>query len=139
MVLSAKVKKESQNKVVNLKVPRPHPKTKKRKFRLGGPTVILFILLGFIFYSFGGQAIEMYNVRHEITKIREQMDELKAKNTELRKQVDQLNSNAYIEREAREKLGYVKPGEKIILEAQPGAASSLGSGGSAKRSNPEIH
>ncbi len=139
MVLSAKVKHESQNKVVNLTVPKQQPKRRKLKFKLGGPTVILFILLGFIFYSFGGQAIEMYNVRHEITKIREQMDELQEKNAELRKQVEQLNSDAFIEREAREKLGYVKPGEKIILEAQPGAANAAGGSTSAKRSNPEIH
>lgn len=139
MVLSAKVKKETQNKIVSLAVPRQQPKRKKLKFRLGGPTVILFILLGFIFYSFGGQAIEMYNVRHEINKIREQMDELKVKNAELRKQVEQLNSSAFIEREAREKLGYVKPGEKIILEAQPGAASIAGSNNSSRPRNPEIH
>ena len=138
MVLSAKVKKENSNKVVNLAVPRQAPKRKKINFKLGGPAVVLFILLGFIFYSFGGQMVEMYNVRHEIKQMREQMAELQSKNADLRKQIDQLNSNAYIERQAREKLGLVKQGEKIILEAQPGLNSS-NSADPEKRRNVEVH
>ncbi len=122
MVLSAKVQKT--DKVVKLATQQQTRKRKKVKFKLKGPSVILLILLGFIFYSFGGQMVEMYNVRHEIQKIQEQMDELRLKNADLRKQIEQLNSDAYIEREAREKLGLVKPGEKIILEAKPGAKGS---------------
>jgi cell division protein FtsL len=67
---------------------------------------------------------EMYNVQHEIENIQQQMDELRRKNAELNQQVEQLSSDAYIEREAREKLGLVKPGEKIILEAKPGEKGS---------------
>ncbi len=122
MVLSAKVPKT--NKVIKVASQSKPGKQKKVKFKLKGPSVILLILLGFIFYSFGGQMVEMYNVRHEIQKIQEQMDELRIKNADLRKQIEQLNSDAYIEREAREKLGLVKPGEKIILEAKPGAKGS---------------
>jgi len=64
---------------------------------------------------------------------------LQKKNVELRKQVEQLNSEAYIEREAREKLGLVKPGEKIILEARPGAAGSGFPLRTKKESDTEIH
>lgn len=137
MVLSARVNKGNQQKVVSLAVPQKPVKRRKFKFRLGGPAVVLFILLGFVFYSFGGQIVEMYKVRHEITKIKEQMAELKVKNTELRKQLDQLNSDAYIEREAREKLGLVKPGEKIILEAQAG--QNVSAPNLEKRQNAEVH
>ena len=68
--------------------------------------------------------VKMYNVQREITNIQEQMNQLKANNDTLKKQLEQLNSEAYIEREAREKLGLVKPGEKIILEAKPGEKGS---------------
>lgn len=138
MVLSAQVKKDS-GKVVSLNVTKKAPKRKKVRFKLGGPTVVLFVLLGLILYSFGGQMMEMYNVRNEIAKIREQMDDIKVKNADLRKQIEQLNSEAYIEREAREKLGLVKPGEKIILEAKPGAANTNVPGNSGKVNNTEIH
>lgn len=138
MVLSARVKKEN-GKVLNLSVPKKVPKRRKFNFKLGGPLVVLLVLLGLIFYSFGGQMMEMYNVRHEIAKLREQMNEIKVKNDDLRKQIEQLNSEAYIEREAREKLGLVKPGEKIILEARPGVTNSNVPGKPEKRNDVEIH
>lgn len=121
MVLSAKVRKA--DKLVDMPIMKKKQKPKRKlKFNLGGPGVIFLIILGFIFYSFGGQMVEMYNVQDEVKNIKIQMQELQTKNAELRKQVEQLSSEAYIEREAREKLGLVKPGEKIILEAKPGAA-----------------
>lgn len=123
MVLSAKVKKNE--KIVGLPVRPQQSKRRSLKFNLKGPSVILLILLGFIFYSFGGQVVEMYNVQKELKNIQVQMDDLRAKNADLRKQVEQLNSAAYIEREAREKLGLVKPGEKVILEAKPGAKERI--------------
>ncbi len=123
MVLSAKVKKYDNPGDMHGIYKRPKQK-KKFRYKLKGPSVILLILLGMIFYSFGGQMVKMYNVQREITNIQEQMDELKVKNDALKKQLEQLNSDAYIEREAREKLGLVKPGEKIILEAKPGEEGS---------------
>lgn len=115
------------------------PKRKKVRFKLKGPAVIMLILLGFIFYSFGGQMVEMYNVQHELTNIQAQIDEFRVKNADLRKQVEQLNSDAYIEREAREKLGLVKPGEKIILEAKPGAKGSTIPKASKKPNLNNVH
>ncbi len=137
MVLSAKVKKPDN--VVNLRKPYSGSKRRNLKFKLTGPSVILLILLGFIFYSFGGQMVEMYNVQHEIKKIQSQMDELRLKNADLRKQIEQLNSESYIEREAREKLGLVKPGEKIILEAKPGAKGSTVPKPAKNSQKTEVH
>lgn len=140
MVLSAHVNKDvNSSKVVNLNIRKKAPKRKKLKFKLGGPIVVLFVLLGLIVYSFGGQMMEMYNVRHEITQLKEQMDDIKTKNADLSKQIEQLSSDPYIEREAREKLGLVKPGEKVILEAKPGVANSNVPGSPKKPNNTEIH
>jgi len=137
MVLSAKVKKTG--KAGKMLVSDRGQQRKRKKFKLKGPSVVLLIILGFIFYSFGGQMAEMYNVQHEIKKIQDQVDELRLKNTDLRKQVDQLGSGAYIEREAREKLGLVKPGEKIILEAKPSASGSAGPKSSKNPKKTEVH
>ncbi len=137
MVLSAKLKKSA--KVAKTRKPGRLSGRKTFKFKFKGPSVILLILLGFIFYSFGGQMMEMYNVRHEIKKIQVQMDELRVKNSDLRKQVDQLKSDAYIEREARERLGLVKPGEKIILEAKPGAKGNPLPSTSKNPKKTEVH
>ncbi|PKM42645.1 MAG: hypothetical protein CVV03_09620 [Firmicutes bacterium HGW-Firmicutes-8] len=137
MVLSAKVKKTG--KAGKMLVSDRGQQRKRKKFKLKGPSVVLLIILGFIFYSFGGQMAEMYNVQHEIKKIQDQVDELRLKNTDLRKQVDQLGSGAYVEREAREKLGLVKPGEKIILEAKPGASGSAAPKSSKNPKKTEVH
>lgn len=138
MVLSAKVRKA--DKIVDMPVKKKKQKPRRRlKYKLGGPGLIFLIILGFIFYSFGGQMVEMYNVQDEMKNIKVQMQELQAKNVELRKQVEQLSSDAYIEREAREKLGLVKPGEKIILEARPGEAGSEVPLHTKKTGNIDVH
>lgn len=123
MALSAKVKKSGN--VVRIPLVRKKGSKKRFRFKPSGPLIILLFLLGFIFYSLGGQIIEMYNVRDEIRSIQQQMDELQEKNAALNKELEQLNSPVHIEREAREKLGLVKPGEKIILEAKPGEKGSI--------------
>ena len=138
MVLSAKVPRKE--KVVNL--PATAKKVKKgtrRKFRLNGPAVILLLVLGFVFYTFGGQMVELYNVRHEVKKIRGQIEEMEKKNDELNKQVQFLQSDAYVERMAREKLSLVKPGEKIILEAKPGVIPYNTRKKPAGRVKTEVH
>lgn len=138
MVLSAKVRKA--DKIVDMPVRKKKQKPRRRlKYKLSGPGLIFLIILGFIFYSFGGQMVEMYNVQDEMKNIKAQMQELQAKNVELRQKVEQLSSDAYIEREAREKLGLVKPGEKIILEAKPGEAGSEVPVRTKKTGNIDVH
>lgn len=138
MVLSAKVRKA--DKIVDMPITKTRPKSRRKlKFRLSGPSVIFLIILGFIFYSFSGQMVEMYNVQGELNNIKTQMQELQAKNAELRRQVEQLSSDAYIEREAREKLGLVKPGEKIILEVKPGDAVNKAPSRAKNTGNTEVH
>jgi len=138
MVLSARV----PNKEKIVKFPAAGRKAKKatrRKFRLKGPAVILLLVLGFVFYSFGGQMVELYNVKHEVKKIQGQMDDLRKKNGELKKKVEFLESDAYVERMAREKLSLVKPGEKIILEAKPGEKQSNSGKLPKKPFETEVH
>lgn len=138
MVLSAKIRKA--DKIVDIPITKKKQTPKKKlKFKLGGPGLIFLVILGFIFYSFGGQMFELYTVQDEMKNIKTQMQELQNKNVELRKQVEQLSSDAYIEREAREKLGLVKPGEKIILETKPGAEGSGIPARPKNADNIEVH
>lgn len=83
--------------------------------------------------------IELYNVRQEMEKIRVQMEDLRLKNLEMNKKVEFLESDAYVERMAREKLSLVKPGERIILEATPGAKTNIPAKSSRTRVKAEIH
>lgn len=138
MVLSARV--QNKDKVVKFfTASKKAKKTTRRKFRLNGPAVALLLVLGFVFYSFGGQMIELYTVRHEAQKVRDQIENLQRKNVELKKKVEYLESDTYIERMAREKLSLVRPGEKIILEAKPGAKTSNPKQVPQKRRQTELH
>lgn len=138
MVLSAKVQKK--DKLVKFtSVAKKTKKNTRRTFRFKGPAVVLLLVLGFVFYSFGEQMIELYNVRNEVEKIQGQMEDLQKKNLEMKKKVEFLESDAYVERMAREKLSLVKPGEKIILEAKPGL-KSVNSGSQTKNQvKAEVH
>lgn len=139
MVLSARAGKLAQkNKLVTINSAPKSGKKKKFKFKMSGPIAIFLLLLGFILYSFSGQMLEMRKVKAEINEIRTQINDLQTKNVDLKKRVDQLNSNAYIEREARQKLGLVKPGEQIILEATPGTGS-IEPNDPQKRENADVH
>jgi cell division protein FtsB len=138
VVLSAKV--QQKEKVVRFPTAAKKAKrTSRRRFRLKGPAVVLLLVLGFVFYSFGEQMVELYNVRHEVEEIRHQMDMLQKKNLEMKKKVEYLQSDAYVERMAREKLSLIKPGEKIILEAKPGVWPDARTKPPKKQSEIEVH
>lgn len=136
MVLSARAKRQS--KIVSLPVHEPPKKKKRRKLKpkLKGPGLVIGLLLLFALYSFGGQLVESHNVQQEIQKIQQEMEELQKKNEELRSQVKKLESEAWVERVAREKLGLVKPGEKLILEVKPNDFEQLTD---IERANIEVH
>lgn len=59
----------------------------------------------------------------DLTRQKEELQQQRAKLLEtshsLKKQNKELNSPAAVERIAREQLGMVKPGEKIVVEVDP--------------------
>ena len=79
----------------------------------------IFVLIGFLMYFvyvmydqqkvMSAKEVEMNNIQ---TKIQEESK----LNEDLKKQKEMLNSDEYIEKVAREKLGMVKPGEKIFVD-----------------------
>jgi len=83
------------------------------------PRAIFLISLCFIayfLYMMIGQEKVISKQRNEIAKIDAKIEEQKALNEELNAQKDKVNSDEYVEKVAREKLGLVKPGEKIYVD-----------------------
>lgn len=64
----------------------------------------------------------------DLTQQKEELQQQKAKllqvNHSLKKQNDELNSPAAVERIAREQLGMVKQGEKVVVEVVTGNTKS---------------
>ena len=97
----------------------PAKKVKKSVWLKPGPLMV-FVLLSFVLYSFGLQIIKMQENVHTMAKIQAQITSIEKQNIQLKKEIQRFQTNGYIEREAREKLGLVKPGEKVIIEVVPG-------------------
>ena len=77
------------------------------------------VIAGFIIFfafSYIRQSITMNRIQKEIDNKQFQLDEVKQKNERLQDEVEKINSDSsdYLEKLAREKLGMIKPGEKVV-------------------------
>ncbi len=79
------------------------------------PALIAVFLLLYLLISFSTQFHKLFVLQKDIKEIERQLQELNIKNEELKRQLKQVQSDAYIEQVAREKLGLVKPGESRIV------------------------
>ena len=74
---------------------------------------IIFIYFA---YTVVGQQKIMNNKNLDMIKIQSKIDEENKENEKLKKEKDQLNSDEYIEKTAREKLGMVKKNERVYVD-----------------------
>ena len=72
---------------------------------------IVFFVFGYI-----RQRVTMNRIQKEIDSKQLQLDEVKQKNERLQDEVEKINSDSsdYLEKLARERLGMIKPGEKVV-------------------------
>lgn len=70
----------------------------------------------FFAFSYIRQNITMGRIQKEIDNKQLQLDEVKQKNERLQDEVEKINSDSsdYLEKLARERLGMIKPGEKVV-------------------------
>jgi len=57
-------------------------------------------------------------MKHSVSELEKEIGELKAKNAELKRDLKLIKSEEYVERIAREQLGLVKPGEKVVVPGE---------------------
>lgn len=91
----------------------------KKKFTLKWKSILTLIIVFIIVYTFGEQMVKSYQMQKEVASIQNQISQIQKKNNQLRVKAQDLDSNVYVEKIAREKLGLVRQGEKIILKAKP--------------------
>ena len=86
----------------------------KKKLILKRIIIIGFIILFVVSYI--RQSITMSRIQNEISSKQQQLDDIKQKNERLQDEVEKINSNSpdYLEKLARERLGMIKPGEKVV-------------------------
>lgn len=87
--------------------------------------VIIGFAIFFVF-SYVRQLITMNRIKQEISDKQTQLEEVQQKNERLQDEVDKINSDSedYLEKLARERLGMVKPGEKVVNSDDKGTDSN---------------
>lgn len=95
-------------------------RTKKRKtsflLALGA-----FALAGYFAITLIQLQIEISEKKETLAQVQAQYNEKIAENEELEKVIEGGNEDEYIERIARDSLGYVKPGEKVYYDISFGS------------------
>lgn len=85
----------------------------RRGIKIG--KVVIMIVVALFVVGFIRQEITMNRLSDQISEKHKQLEELESKNERLQDEVNQCNTDEYIERLARERLGMIKQGEKVII------------------------
>lgn len=79
----------------------------------------LLVAVGYGVVNFINNQMEIKAKKAQIAQLQSQVEAQAEENAEIRNVLDGGNQDEYIEKVAREKLGYVKPGEKVYYNVTP--------------------
>ncbi len=96
--------------------------------------IVILIILGVLLatYSLINQIIGAFKSSDRLSDAVEKVYNLEAKNKELKEKLAQIKSPAFIEKQARDKLGFSKPGETVIIIPEQKIKEILGASQSAR-------
>ncbi len=90
---------------------------KKRSFIL---TLALVLLVGYFIITIVGLQLDINERRAVLDQKTAAYEQQLADNDRLQSIIENDDKSGYIEQVAREKLGYVMPGEKVFYDVTPG-------------------
>ncbi len=93
-------------------------KKKRRSFLL---TIALIALIGYFIISLVSLQIRINQKQQELESLKQTYKQVQLKNTELKQIVAEDDENGYMERIARDVLGYVLPGESVYYDVSSGS------------------
>lgn len=79
--------------------------------------IIFFFIIGYVVYIFAQQQRDINKYAMEAKYYEDLIVEANGENELLTKEKENINSDEYIEKIAREKLGYIMPNETIYIDA----------------------
>lgn len=89
---------------------------KRRKRKASIMFLLTLCVLGYFTYVLVGQEKVIRDKQNQISIVNKKIEDEKSLNAELKQQKEKVTSPEYAEKVAREKLGMVKPGEKIFVD-----------------------
>lgn len=99
-------------KIISFPKQRAPKSRKKRRFPVALCCLGLFV--AYFTFSFISQEFELRSVRRQVAELRQAHTELLVKQAGLQAEVELLQTDEYIERLARDRLGLIKPQDNIF-------------------------
>ncbi len=88
--------------------------------------IILFIIVVFLSFNIYKGLKQRMDVKKEISNLRMEINNLEKQNNGLSGLIEYFATDEYVESASREKLGYKKLGEKIVVLSEEGDDGALG-------------
>jgi len=82
-------------------------------------TLAMALLTLSLLFNFTQQVIQSANLEAERAALEAEVAQLRAENTQMEAAAEHAESDAYVERIARERLGYAREGDIVILAQRP--------------------
>ena len=88
----------------------------KKKFNIS--SVLFLLAIAYLAISLVNAQFELMTKKQELSSIQTQKDRLELEVADTRSLLEEGQDEVYIERIARERLGYANPGEKVYIDIQ---------------------
>lgn len=99
--------------------------------------IIMLIIIALAAFQLAQVAVTYVQNKAELDAARQKEAELTARKADLESDIERWNDNAYVEAQARSRLGFVYPGEKPVYLVNTGRDSTSSSGASGSSSKTE--
>ena len=103
-----------------------------------GRAILLGAVLVFLVLVLAGPVHRFFSTRTALQQAQRQLASNQAALTQLRKLNKQWGDPAYIEQQARARLQYAMPGDRVYLVVEPGEQPALGGGSSGSKPAPAV-
>jgi len=77
--------------------------------------VVVVTIVLFLAVDFGRRAIDAYRLSRVVATLEEEVAAMRAENEALKERLEYVDTDAYIEEAAREKLRWVQPGDTAVI------------------------
>ena len=94
------------------------------KKRLTVKKIIFLVLFSILIVSLVRQENTMNKIQNEMVERQKELEAINEKNLRLKDEVEKVQTDEYTEKLAKERLGMIKPGEKVISNSGRGESSS---------------
>lgn len=78
--------------------------------------LLILVIVGYALYSIASVRVNIADAQNNLTSLTQQVEDAQQENARLEYEIEHSEDPETIEQIAREKLGLVKPGEKIFYD-----------------------